>query len=89
MKKIKLLESFLVEKTYAEKIKEFGEKINAISQKKTDLNNKLRGLAGADTQKEAIKAEITRIQLQMVELERQRLNFNKRIEDLNQKLKNL
>lgn len=89
MKKIKLLESFLVEKTYAEKIKDFGTKINVIAQKKTDLNNKLRNLAGADTQKEAIKAEITRIQLQMIELERQRVNFSKRIEDLNQKLKNL
>lgn len=89
MKKIKLLESFVAEKTYSEKVKEFGEKMNDIIQKKAELNSKLRDLSGADTQKEAIKAEIARIQLQMVELERQRLNFSKRIEDLNQKLKNL
>lgn len=90
MKIIKHIDTFLLEKTYAEKIKDFGTKINDLAQKKTDLNNKLRELtATADTQADSIKAEIARLQLQMVEIDRQKLNMSKKIEDLNQRLKNL
>lgn len=90
MKHIKIFENFVLESAYSEKIKDLGQKAVDMANKKAALSVKVRELtADADTPKDTVKAEIGRLQLQMLDLDRQKLLLNKRLADLNQKLKNL
>jgi len=90
MKHIKLFENFVLESAYAEKIKDLGQKAVDLATKKAELNAKIKQLTSkADTPKESVKAEIGRVQLQILELDRQKILLSKRMADLNQKLKSL
>ena len=90
MKHIKIFENFVLESAYSEKIKDLGQKAVDLANKKAALSSKIKELtADADTPKEVVKAEMGRVQLQIIELDRQKLQLNKRVADLNQKLKNL
>ena len=61
-----------------------------MATKKAELSAKVRELtANAEKPKDVVRAEIGRLQLQILELDRQKLQLSKRMADLNQKLKNL
>jgi hypothetical protein len=90
MKHIKIFENFVLESGYSEKIKALGQKAVDLANKKAQLTIKVRELtADAEKPKDVVKAEIGRLQLQIIEMDRQKLQLSKRLADLNQKLKNL
>jgi chromosome segregation ATPase len=90
MKHIKIFENFVLESGYAEKIKDLGQRAVDMANKKAALSAKVKELtANAEKPKDVVRAEIGRLQLQILELDRQKLQLSKRLADLNQKLKNL
>lgn len=85
---VKLYEEFIAEgSTYAEKRRDISLKVSQLATKKADLNAKIKKLQSQmDTPAEAIKAEIARTQLQLIEIDKQRAIISQKILDLNAKL---
>ena len=82
MKHIKIFENFVLESGYAEKIKDLGQRAVDMANKKAALSAKVRELtANAEKPKDVGRAEIGRLQLQILELDRQKLQLSKRLAD--------
>lgn len=89
MAHVRLFEEFINEevKSIQQKKEDLRDKIDDISQKSRSLNNKIKEIqAEADTPIEIIKAQIGRLQLQLLDLDKQRAIISGKVLDLNKKL---